>query len=270
MFLYLLACTDAVTPIVEPALVGCEDDGLVARCAYETHLLEVDGEARAVHVGRPEGEAPVQGWPVAVLFQGSFVSGETYFTGTAPRLLGSYHQTRLVLLLLEAGYAVVAPEAQGDGELYWDTNLQPWADDWTSAPDHRLMLALDEALSDGGFGPLDPEDRVAAGISSGGYMTSRMAASYPGTYRALAIQSGSWATCLGTACTVPSELPADHPPTLFLHGANDTVVPLATNEAYRQGLAEQGTPVDLVLNDLAGHAWIPEAPEAILDWFERP
>ena len=40
-------------------------------------------------------------------------------------------------------------------------------------------------------GPLDPSRLLAIGVSSGGYMTSRMAVSYPGKFRALAIAAGA-------------------------------------------------------------------------------
>lgn len=267
--LLLLACVDVEPlPTEEPALVGCEDDGTTVRCGYATHTLLVDGLARDVHYALPAGEAPVDGWPIAVLYQGSFVSGETYFTGGAPAGLGAYQQTHLVRLLLEAGYAVLAPEARDEGALYWDTNIFPFSESWEHAFDHAMLLALDDALDVGVFGALDPGDRVAAGISSGGYMTSRMAVSYPGAYRALAIQSASYATCLAERCEVPEVLPADHPPTLFLHGGLDIIVPPETNTAYRERLAAQGTPVDLRFEEDIGHAWFAGGPEAIVEWFE--
>ncbi|MCP4500742.1 MAG: hypothetical protein GY822_12345 [Deltaproteobacteria bacterium] len=90
---------------------------------------------------------------------------------------------------------------------------------------HQLMLALFENVSLQKFGPLDDQRLFAIGISSGGYMTSRMAVSYPGRFVALAIVAGGHATCSGPICNLPDALPRDHPPTVFLHGKQDVVVP---------------------------------------------
>jgi predicted esterase len=105
-------------------------------------------------------------------------------------------------------------------------------------------------------------------ISSGGYMTSRMAVSYPGKFRALAIESGSYATCSNVLCMVPNPLPADHPPTLFLHGALDVAVPLVTARAYHDQLARQGIETEIIVDDTVGHSWLAVAPEAITCWFK--
>ena len=107
----------------------------------------------------------------------------------------------------------------------------------------------------------------ATGISSGGYMTSRMAVSYEGMFRALAIQSASYATCAGPLCVGPS-LPEDHPPTLFLHGTLDATVPQYTMELYYDDLLELGVPTRKVVDPVAGHEWIDSAPAEVLRWFQ--
>jgi len=102
----------------------------------------------------------------------------------------------------------------------------------------------------------------------GGYLTSRMALSYAGTFKALAIAAGSWATCAGAACVLPAALPADHPPTLFLHGRADVTVPLFTAESYVKALEGQGTEAPLVIDDAAGHEWLKNSPERMSDFFD--
>jgi predicted esterase len=97
-------------------------------------------------------------------------------------------------------------------------------------------------------------------------MSSRMAVSYPGSFRALAIHSASYATCSAT-CTLPSSLPADHPPTLFLHGQNDSVVPISSMTVYRDRLASDGHEVKTVVSPTAGHEWISEAVTQVPQWF---
>jgi dipeptidyl aminopeptidase/acylaminoacyl peptidase len=180
---------------------------------------------------------------------------------------GADHQTATLRALLEAGFVVVTPEARLGGSSFWDTNVPPWAHDWAAAPDHVMMKALFAALEAGDLGPVNLSRLYAAGISSGGYMTSRMAVAYPSRFRALAVHSASFATCAGALCVLPSALPADHPPTLFLHGVADPVVPFGTMRLYRDALKDQGTEVAEVLEPQAGHAWLAAAPEAVRDFF---
>jgi predicted esterase len=94
-----------------------------------------------------------------------------------------------------------------------------------------------------------------------------MAVSYSGRFRALAIESGSYATCAGPACAIPATLPADHPPTLFLHGGMDTIVPIGTAQAYYQELMAQGFETKFVEDPSAGHQWLSVAPHDVVQWF---
>jgi predicted esterase len=98
-------------------------------------------------------------------------------------------------------------------------------------------------------------------------MTSRMAVSYPGKFRALADHSGSYATCSAT-CMVPTPLPANHPPTLFLHGDTDTIVPMSAVQPYLDALMTEGFDTQLVTDVDAGHQWLPQGAQAIPAWFD--
>lgn len=49
---------------------------------------------------------------------------------------------------------------------------------WHTAPDATLLTNLFAAAKAGTFGPIDLDHLHATGISSGAYMTSRMAFSY--------------------------------------------------------------------------------------------
>ena len=220
---------------------------------------------RKVYYQLPAGTPPVAGWPTVLLFQGSFFNAGLSFHGTAGQAFGGYYQALTVKQLLDAGFAVLAPQTHLGGVTFWDTNIPPWSLAWELSPDHAFMLAIFDALSHGRFGSLNAARLFATGISSGGYMTSRMAVSYPGKFKALAIHSASYATC-GPVCLVPA-LPANHPPTLFLHGRDDLIVPPWTMEPYHQKLQLGGIRTAEILHDLAGHQWIPEAPTAVTDWF---
>jgi poly(3-hydroxybutyrate) depolymerase len=130
-----------------------------------------------------------------------------------------------------------------------------------------FIPALLSRIEDGTFGAVDSARMYATGISSGGYMTSRMAVSYPGRFRALAIAAGSYATCLGPICNVPSSLPTDHPPTLFMYGAVDTTVPITTARTYATRLTDMGIETHFIEDASAGHAWLSSAPAAVTHWF---
>lgn len=230
-------------------------------------LALAPGVTRDVYYQVPIGPAPVNGWSVVLLFQGSFASPAITMQATASEPFGAYYQVLLVKRLLDAGYAVIAPAAHAGGSTFWDTNVPPWDAAWSGSPDDELMVRLFAAMDAGTFGPLDSAHRYATGISSGGYMTSRMAVSYAGRFRALVIASASYATCSGPLCNVPEPLPADHPPTLFLHGGADPVVPPSTMMRYRDALAAEGHPVDTVIDPAAGHQWLAAAPDSELTWF---
>jgi dienelactone hydrolase len=252
-----------------PASLCLVMDDLVS-CPYHTSSLETGSTGiitRDVHWMLPYGNPPPDGWPVVLMFQGSAFNPEHNWKGTKSDLYGAYYQVLVLKNLLDAGYAVLTPEAHLGGETFWDTNVPLYADNWEAAPDHDFMLAIFDAIDAGTFGRIDSGRMYATGLSSGGYMTSRMAVSYPGRFKSLAIMAGSYATCAGLLCTVPDTLPADHPPTLFLHGRNDLAVPVSTMEPYEEKLRNMGMATRKVINDTCGHEWIPESPDEVRDWF---
>jgi dienelactone hydrolase len=238
-------------------------------CPYEKLSLPAKlGAMRDVVWQVPLGAAPAQGWRVVLLFQGSFYGPPLMFDASDSSPHGGYHLASTVKALLDAGYAVVAPAAHVEGGLFWDTNVPPWTLDWTASPDHAFMLSIFAAISSGKFGPLDASRMYATGISSGGYMTSRMAVSYPGKFRALAVHSGSYASCSGPLCIVPDTLPSDHPPTLFLHGDADLIVPISTMKPYNARLVEEGKETRVVIGPGAGHEWLAAGPQEVVSWFD--
>lgn len=265
----LVACVAATgcTPQPVPPTSRCRVDGLLLVCPYNTTSLRIGAETRNVLWQVPRGTPPFGGWPVVVMFQGTGATAALTWAATPAEPFGAYHQTRVVQRLLDRGFAVLTPETHLGGFTFWDTN-NPLFGDYYASPDHALMLRLFDELDAGRFGPANLGRMFATGISSGGYMTSRMALSYPGRFRALAIQSGSWATCAGPLCIV-GPIPADHPPTLFLHGALDPVVPLVTMDFYNNALGDAGVPSRRVVEPLALHRWIDAAPDEIAAWFQR-
>ncbi|MBK6689138.1 MAG: prolyl oligopeptidase family serine peptidase [Deltaproteobacteria bacterium] len=258
---------DAAGPELGPLCPPALDPPGPNRCDVTLDLVDcpferTELEGRPVYYQVPLGVPPAAGFPAVVVFQGSFFSPEETQAGGPDLPFGGFYQVQLQALLLHQGFVVIAPSARAG--LAWATNFPGYE----SSEDHAVMLALlDELHLRGRFGPVDPARVYATGISSGGYMTSRMAVSYPGRFRALAINAGSYATCTNVLCSIPDPLPADHPPTLFLHGARDLTVPLYTAEAYRDQLWSQGLEADLLVDAQAGHEWLSAAPSAIGCWF---
>lgn len=243
-----------------------------SRCTLTTEKVDCSHvsltlSSRTVAYQTPIGTPPATGWPTVVFFQGSFVPGDSVFAASASDPFGRYELTRTVKKLLDAGYAIVSPNAPLGGTTFWQTNVAPYAQIWTGCADDLLMQAMFDSLDKGDFGPVNTKRLYAMGISSGGFMTSRMAVSYPGKFRALADHSGSYATC-GPTCSVPTPLPTDHPPTLFLRGDNDVVVPMSVVTPYIDALVAEGHEAKLVTDPKAGHEWLPEGAEAVTSWFD--
>lgn len=253
--------------------MGTGGDSVVdaSRCATSANALTCTREqtqigGRTVTYQVPLGAPPATGWPAVLYFQGSFIPGANAFSATVTSEFGQYELTATVKALLDRGYAVIAPNAQSDGNSYWQTNIPPYATSWAGCADDVFVKALLAAMDAGTLGAIDTTKLHAMGISSGGFMTSRMAVSYPGTFRSLAISAASYATC-GPTCSVPA-LPADHPPTLFLHGDSDSTVPISTMYPYRDRLVTDGKIVDAVIGVNQGHEWLPEGKTAITAWFD--
>jgi len=257
-------------PQAEPPRAGperaCTDDGATIRCEHIVSRFRDGRVSRRVRWQLPPGEPPEAGWPAVVVFQGTGHGSIHSFEAAVDDAWGGWWQARLTASLLDEGFAVIAPATRLDAT-WWDTNVLPWAYTWDRSRDHLLVQGLLDGVDAGELGPLDPGSLFATGISSGGYMSSRMALSYPGAFRALAIQSASWATCGGVACALPVALPADHPPTLFLHGEQDEVVPVDTMWLYQEALEAQGTPTEVIVEPEVHHGWLEDAPVAIPDWF---
>lgn len=234
-------------------------------CSHQTTWISAGLPSRQVIYQTPLGTPPPGGWPVVILYQGSFFVLDDFVYSSSELFGRLYNEGRLVKTLLEHGYAVIAPSAAAD--LIWQTNIPGLAQHYESSTDYIYIGNLLQAIRQGRFGPLNPNRQYATGISSGGYNTSRMAISFPGQFKALAIQSASYATCAGPLCVVPA-LPADHPPTTFLHGFLDLVVPWWSMDLYYDRLLYQGIETTRYTAATGQHEWLAAAPARILAWFD--
>jgi len=252
-------------------------------------LKEPGPTERTVYYQVPKSKKPADGFPVVFIFHGWSYPAHLNWRGSTEDPHGGWWQVMTTKVLLDNGYAVITPDAyfhelpfwdsfldaiispfKDNWRAYWDTNISPFDDQWQEAPDHHFMTALIKKIEEGTFGDLDPDSLYATGISSGGYMTSRMAiSSYSASnFRALAINSASYATCMGGKCDLPDDLPDHHPPMLFLHGEKDRVVPMKTMIKYDDLLVKKRVETRTVCDPKAGHEWLAASPEEILHWFK--
>lgn len=236
----------------------CSSAANTLTCPFQQFILN----GRVVRFQLPQTERPPTGYPVAIFYQGSVTP--VLFTRDISDSFNTYYELRTIEALLNNGYAVIAPEA--DLHFVWFTNIPDI--DYKTSSDFSYITALLENIRAGKFGPLDSNRKFAVGFSSGGYNASRMAISFPGEFKALAIQSASYATCVGILCNVP-ELPANHPPTLFLHGILDLIVPVWTMQLYFNALSVQSIPVRAHMDPMLTHGWSPDAPVEVTNWLNR-
>jgi poly(3-hydroxyoctanoate) depolymerase len=239
-----------------------------------------DGSARWIHCPRqeirlfpktknqrdvlwqlPVGTPPTKGWPAVLLSQGSWFPVE--FSRPSYLPFGGFNEVRLIRELLDHGYAVIAPRATLN--VGWITNMPHG--EYEKTADYKVLNEVLNLMGSGSFGEIDMSSLYATGISSGGYNTSRLVLTFPGIFKAIAIQSGSFADCLGPLCSMPDSLPDDHPPTLFLHGQKDIAVPVETAVKFHELLKDEGIESEMIIDPQARHAWIDVAPEAIRHWF---
>jgi len=248
-------------------------------CVYNASSAYDGIVERHVFYSLPQGTPPPNGWPVVLLFQGSFYEAGQFFHASSDALFGGFIQVQVTKALLDNGFAVVAPNAMYGGDLFWDTNLPPWDTIidiglWPTAPDAKMLTDLFGKMESGQLGPLDMSKMHAGGISSGGYMSSRMAFFYAKQFRSVTIASGSFYYCSGIICSkpfpgLPGQMKSDHPPTLFLHGVKDLAVPIFTMRLYDDDMTEYKLPHKVVTCADCGHQWIPQSPQEVLAWVQK-
>ncbi len=248
-------CTETSKKWYRPGKISCTYDELSLPSSLIT--------SRDIKFQLPLGTPPPGGWPVVVVYQGSLFPVE--FTRTTSAPFGGFYEAKLIKTMLDNGYAVLAPRAPAD--LAWLTNSGGPLTTYNLTTDYTFLNNVFDAIEDGIFGPLNPNRKYATGISSGGYNTSRMAVSFPGEFKALMIQAGSYATCAGPVCIVPSNLPDDHPPTYFTHGFLDAIVPWWTMDIYYDRMLSEGVETGRHTNYLGGHEWFSESAGIALNWF---
>lgn len=240
----------------------CSESWYRVKCSYKVTKIKSSGVTKRDVVWQvPHGTPPKDGWPVAMIFQGTV--SPVKFERTRYSAFGTYYEVKTIKRLLDSGYAVLAPRAAAN--VAWHTNLSGVL--YKATTDYSFFNNLFDAIDDGVFGNLNGGKKFATGISSGGYNASRMAVTWPYEFKALVVHSASYATCAAAACVVPI-LKSNHPPTAFVHGLWDPLAPWWAMDSYYDRLRFQGKPTKR-LNVNGGHEWFSGSPKFVVDWFNR-
>jgi len=233
--------------------MSCDHERLVFRGLY--------GD-REILYATPNTVRPKDGYPLAIFFQGSFFPSSFKRNKIDP--FGGYNEILLMKKLLDNGYMIIAPKAIVG--TYWQSNII--GINYDKSADKFLVNKIFNKIEDGIFGKVDMDNLFAFGISSGGYMTDRMFQSHKHiNFNAFAIASASYAKCGGPYCPLPKIVDSSHPPTLFMHGKKDRVVPLRTMKKYSELLKQNHIQTKIIIDENATHQWIKEAPKSVLEWF---
>jgi polyhydroxybutyrate depolymerase len=161
--------------------------------------------------------------------------------------LGTIRNKAMVNLMLERGYAVIAPDGQPRGNgagRSWDFHPDRPATRDESA---FLVAVADDAAARYG---LDRDRMLLAGFSIGGSMTSYVACAVPGAFAAYAPVAGSFWRPHPVDCAGPVRL-------FHTHGKADQTVPLVGREimpGFVQGNVFEAMQIWRDTNDCASDA----------------
>ena len=234
-------------------------------------MIEADGpqetwlDGRRILWQQPTTPAPSGGYPVIFVLHGAVQRADAWFGGSDP---WSMAQASFTMAALERGFIVVAPESRRPlfwGPRGWDA-FAATVDTSLDLPFFQDIFTWLETL------PVNSSAMYCTGFSSGGFMTSRLARTFPARFAAVAIHSGADAmatrlTWLGPIldCTKPLHFPVGYPPTMVIHGRYDEVVPALCGINLYGELQRHGLVTRLVLTE-DGHVWQTAHNEEILDW----
>lgn len=239
---------------------------------------------RTVRWQVPEGTAPAGGWPVAFYYAGTQPTDYLHaFDRDYNEAYGLGYEPQIIHELLDDPYntgkkyavMVADPPASGGWLQYWHTNV---INPYSASCDAQFFPDFFGEIKSGSYGAASQYNmnkRYAYGLSSGGFNSSRMAVTFnsgtgnANTWKALGIVAASYATC-GYSCGTLPTLPANHPPTKFWHGQNDTIVPIDTMYTYFNKLGAGGF-TRQKLEHPGGHALTVDnlGASGIKAWFDQ-
>lgn len=217
----------------------------------------------------PTTPPPPEGYPLLFVLHGAAQPAEAWF---GRGLVWGWRQTAFAAQALQAGYALVAPDSLRPvawGPKAWDV----FSADVNSSLDLPFFAALIAWLDDAPFS-VNQRALYCAGFSSGAFMTSRLARTFPRQFSAVAVHSGTDADAITLTwrgpefdCISPQNFSPQHPPTLVVQGGKDRFVPAACGLHYYEQLQRNNISSALLYNPEGGHIWQGQFNQDILAWF---
>jgi poly(3-hydroxybutyrate) depolymerase len=210
-----------------------------------------------------------EGFPVLFVLHGA---AQYPFAWFFPLNLWSYQQSLFVKKALDAGFFVIAPSSgrpMKPGPHAWSSFI----DDVNESEDLHLFQSL--------FGWLEKKEQMlnldavyCAGFSSGGFMTSRLAKTFPERFTGVLVHSGTDADSINFTkngpefdCESPKQYPINHPPTLIVHGEKDSIVPYECGFHFYSELKRNNVSVSLLTDPKEGHIWLSSFSAEMINWF---
>jgi len=199
--------------------------------------------------------------PVIIVLHGRTQSADIWFENSA--------QGAFVKKAINERFAVIAPDST--------TPICQGVKQWDYTKDFS-----DKAFFEGIFNWIDNQsefdkERIyVTGISSGGFMTSRVGMVFADKVKAIAIASGGDADYSsvrrdnGCRTTFDKSVPiieGNQPKTLFIHGDIDPIVPFSMDQNYYTALKDKGVETRFIKNRFGTHLWYNKYDQDILDWF---
>jgi poly(3-hydroxybutyrate) depolymerase len=218
---------------------------------------------------QPETSIPDNGYPILFLFHGAVQHGFSWFLGFNQ---WSKSQTIFTAKALEEGFFIIAPDSLKPirpGPRAWDI-----FNNVSNSKDIILIEDIIEWLENSDL-PVDINSLYCAGFSSGAFMCSYIGHFFNNRFNAIAVHSGANSESISLTPNGPYfdlngsyNFSSSFPPTIIIHGRNDSFVPIQSAENFYSDLQINHIPSKLLISQDEGHIWISQYDFEILDWFK--
>jgi poly(3-hydroxybutyrate) depolymerase len=218
---------------------------------------------------QPDITIPEDGFPVLFLFHGAVQHAFAWFIG-----LNQWSKSQSIFTekALEQGFFIICAESLKPvkpGPRAWDIFNDP-----SDSKDYFFIKDMIEWLEKSDL-PVNCDSLYCSGFSSGAFMCSYIGHFFNDHFKAIAVHSGANSDSILLNSRGPYfdlnrsyNFSSSFPPTILLHGGNDSVVPVICAENFYSDLKRNGIPSKLLINNDKGHIWNSQFDAEILDWFQ--
>ena len=220
---------------------------------------------------KPTTDPDEDGYPVLILMHGAVQTSLSWFIGLSQ---WGKRQTDFANQALEEGYIIIAPNSQKPirpGPRAWDA----FTEEIENSRDLTLIQNILEWVETMDC-KIDENRIFCAGFSSGAFMTSRIGLTFPEEFCGLIIHSGCNAESIEITnrgpvfdCETPIDISTNHPPTLIVHGEQDSLVPYECAFRYYSDLIDGEIPTELLNDPEGGHIWLKDYNKDIFTWLKK-